>query len=640
MAEGRWIHGSAVDKVTKDLRFTSVSQVELADPLAEGCLRKYWYRYPGGKKEPPTKNQERGTRGHSEVAAYHQNGNRNFGPLVSRGTFMLLPPGPDLLVEWDILKRPGMHYPDPLAEAHSPQLLKDAPVKLAGVPLLGAIDLSHGRCINQGAEDPSQSKDPDGTVEVIDWKFVGDDRFLKTPETLKKTTQMASYAEWVWQVRPETSFVRLSHGYFPERGRARKVTVLVKREDIAPQVEHAAGVVRSIARAVRENDPDQVDANLAACDKYGGCFHRSYCKAPMRKALAAMVGKTAAEDLKVAPPVAQEIIPVSSLLQRANSLRPATPPAHTTGVQPAVQAAPGPSAAEIAAERERLAAEEAEARRKAIRAEEEAKLRAKVPHGFEQAVDAVRSYNRGFPTLTGAAAIAFYAMGGQHADSDIPGSGEISDITLSDPLLMAQLATELAADAAQNNQQPAPSLLPPDAPPNDPRLASEDAVQTTVAAATSAAPPVTLPTPPAPAAKKRGPKPKTEAAPTQEAPAPAVQAQTPVTAAPADAAVHVFVNCATSLPTISLNDWAQQLADQLAKKFGAVDVRCGGEDTPLGYDKWKGSLMAFARDKDAAPLPGGYYSIDTRYSAVMQVVAEAIALRAKETGGSITWGTR
>lgn len=640
--EGKWIHGSAIDKVTREVCFLSVSQVELADT----CLRKYWYRYPGGIKEESTEKQARGVKNHAEVARYETTGDKNVNPMVAKGMFMVPPPGDDLLVEWDILTRPGFVYPEKLTEVHSLQLLRDAPLRFNNIPMVGQLDLSHGRCINYGMDDVENTRDPEGTIEVCDWKFVSSDRYLLSQSELKSNTQLAGYAEWVWQVRPQTPQVRISLGYFLEKGRSRKISALVRREDIAPQLEHASGVARSIAHAAKATKPDDVEANTAACSKYGGCPHAGYCTAPMRRSLSSLIGQTAAESISVPKPVPtpQGIIPVTSLLHRPSS-----------GVQASVSVAPaivGPDPAAVAAEQARIAAEE-----------KAAALRNLVPAGFIEACAAVRAFNRGFPKLTGGAAIAYAASGGQSIAPGVEfaGSGMIDYVVLSEPMQMAQLANDLAGEAPS---EPV-NALPPDAPSSDPTLAADmplpgastmTAVPTTVHVMTSteavAAPQAfTATVPTAQAASAPDPM-KSEAAvaPKKRGRGPAK----PKAAQPAgqktvneDAfetadsnALHIYVNCTTTFETIDLTDWAQNLADTLAVAAGADDIRSGSDASNLGFGKWKGVLMALARSAEHAPLDGGNYSISTSYGEIVEVVAQALYLRAKQTGGSYTRGGR
>jgi hypothetical protein len=108
----------------------------------------------------------------------------------------------------------------------------------------------------------------------------------------------------------------------------------------------------------------------------------------------------------------------------------------------------------------------------------------------------------------------------------------------------------------------------------------------------------------------------------------------------AEEGLHIFVDCTTTKDSKSLNDWAQEQADFIARQYSAPDIRCGALDSPIGYEKWTGVLSAFIRDPQASPLPAGAYTMETRFSKVLQVVAEALYLRVKVAGGTYTRGVR
>lgn len=619
-----WIHPPVVDPATGALSYVSVSSMNLGDASADGCQRKWHYKYVEHIEEPSTEAQKRGVAGHAVIERYLKSGDTSrLTADVAPGMHMVQEPGADLLVEWDILRWPGRSYPDPLTKAHSPALLSAAPVKIAGVPLLGFIDVAHSRGTNKGCDDADEAYDPEGTVEVCDWKFVGSTRFLKSRSDLPKLTQLAAYATWVWVVRPQTPRIRISLGYFPRRGRARKVSTLVRREDIAPQMEHAAGVVRSIAHAAREVDSEQVDANTDVCDRFGGCFYRSRCTAPMRKTLASMVGQTMAAAIHIPSPFPdpqQGLIPVASLLQRQQA-----------GVQTSVQVAPAstsPDPVAVAAEQVRIAA-----------AERAAKFAQLVPPGFIEACAGVRAFGQGFPKLAGNAAIAYAASGGQDvaAGHEFSGTGDISYVTLAEPGQMAQLLNDLQAQAQARGVVVA--VLPPDAPASDPALAAEYP-QTPGAADAAADAPVqqVLPTTGAPPAPAPVAEPVTTKAKKKKEPATS-SSSTAATGEVVDPAIHIYTDCASTRELRSLDGWAQDAADAIARAAGTFDIRCGNSDSDIAFGKWKGVLTALVRDPIKSPIPGGHYSISTT-DEVRQVVAEALVLRARDSGGSYTRGLR
>lgn len=342
---------------------------------------------------------------------------------------------------------------------------------------------------------------------------------------------------------------------------------------------------------------------------------------------------------------------MSSLLNRANAAAgttaPAAPPAGGSFLSSPPAAPAGPTPEQIAAEQARLAEEERQAR-----------LRAIVPHGFMDTCAAVRSYNRGFPLLKGAAAQAFAAAGGQSVAPDFvyPGTGEIHYVQLDQAEHMIKLASDMAA-----NYGPAPTNTPttvinplaPNAPVSDPRLAADGGTPVTTDTSLNAN--VNVPPGPSPEAIATAAKMGIDTANVTVTEETTPKAKTPRKAKAkeevlADAGasmqttapqLHLYVDVVSNFPTVSLNDWAQEMADKLAKSFGAIDIQCAPEDSPLGYEKWRGALRAFIRDEKASPLPeGSAFSIDTRYSAVMTTIAEGLAIRIRMAGGKLTRSVR
>lgn len=627
MAErGDWIHGATIDKQTRALRFTSVSQINTADTKDDGCPRKWAYAKLDGIKEPETGKQKRGTEGHRQIEEFARTGDaRKIGPEVATGLHIVPDPGPDLHLEWDVLKWPSRSYPDPLTRAHSRQLLADAPVKLAGVSMTGFIDLWHRRGTNKGGADVRQTRDPEGTVEVTDWKFTGDATYWKSEHELVKMTQLASYGEWAFTVMPDAPAVRLSLGYFPARkARPTKVSKLVRREDVQPQVDHAAGVVRLLQHVAREKSAATVEANTLACDKYGGCFYRGRCDAPMKKTFAAMVGQTAAaEAMAKLALTAGNFVPLDRVRSASMSIL----------KQSQSKVPPPPIQADVAAEQLRIAD-----------AERRARLQARVPQGFAAAVVRVNQHGRGFPALAGAAAAALWALEGEDRQDERPGDGEIKHVKLESPADMETLADELDAEL------PPISGLPPDAPASDPAKAADQPAEAEDAGEDAPAAPA-----PKPVAAK------TPAATKAKAPARTKLVQYAVTL-PAQEEIHlgvitdedvrasnarradvqgaatlrVYVNCDTSVECKSLDAWAMGLVAALEESSGVRDLRSAEDDSVLAFGKWRGALAAMTRE---APLPGGAYSLRTYGSELLSVVAEALCHRALAAGGSFTRGS-
>lgn len=297
----RWIHGRAVQD--GKLRFLSVSSLEKGDSSKPtGCLRRWHYQYIGGIKEAPSDAMAAGERMHAEIAHYLTTGENVLSSQVMSGMHMLPDPGPDLLVEHDIV--PTM--PDGKSG------IAIAPLRASGVPIVGAIDLIHGRGVNKGTEDIEHIYDPKGTIEVIDWKSCRTlDNIKKGPELLR-SIQMAGYGKYVFETEPDAQLVRLSHGYFPSRGVPRKTTIRVDRDQIEKSWEHANRVASSISDAAKEPNPDLVEANTDACTSYGrDCPAKSVCSAVKNNALSMFVGNVLAE----------QVIPAGNLIKNMSEVK-------------------------------------------------------------------------------------------------------------------------------------------------------------------------------------------------------------------------------------------------------------------------------------------------------------------------------
>ncbi len=80
-------------------------------------------------------------------------------------------------------------------------------------------------------------------------------------------------------------------------------------------------------------------------------------------------------------------------------------------------------------------------------------------------------------------------------------------------------------------------------------------------------------------------------------------------------------------------------ASELAAACKCDDIRFPEKGSQLEFGKWKGALAAVAREQ-AAALPPGTYTIDTRGSELAEVVADALRAHARATGGTIVRGIR
>jgi hypothetical protein len=286
----RWKHGRSVAP-DGSVRFLSVSALEMADmDAAAGCLRKWWYAFLQGIREGPSPAKDRGDKLHAEVARYLRTGDRNLSSqvLVGLGAGMIPRPGDDLGVEYDMV-------PD-LAEGSSG--LELAALRVATIPMVGAIDLMHARIENPGVLDIEDTRDPPGTLKVVDWKFPSKMEHAKAGHQLADTIQMAGYAIFGYSLSPDVRRVRISHGYMPVKGTPRVATALVSDARVYQTWKRAEAIAVSIRDAARESNPDKVDANVKACHAYHrDCPARGICRAAMHNSLSSYVGITHADRL-------------------------------------------------------------------------------------------------------------------------------------------------------------------------------------------------------------------------------------------------------------------------------------------------------------------------------------------------------
>lgn len=603
--EPREYLGRAVENGT--IKFFSVSALEKADVRESGCVRKYHYRYVVGIKDLDDEKAsvKSGKALHTEIKTYLRTGVRALSALALRGLHFIPDPGPDLLVEQTI------------GSPRTPF------VTAAGVPLIGFIDCAHDRGTNKGTEDIREAFDPPGTVEVIDWKWKGDGKkleYFKQPPELIKTIQMSGYGVFISKAFPRTPWLRLSHGYFPVKGRQPfKSSKLHVIDDAVRSWEYTEGLARVLKDVAQERNPDRVPANPMACGKYGGCQYRDKCTAYQQTSTAMLFGETQSQELSM------------SLIQTLPSVLQPQAAAPVTFTQPAAVTI-DPRAALIAEEAMQRAQAQA--------------TQSGVPVEFTQAITAIQQSGRGFPSLGGAAAQMFAAMGGQNIapNSTYPGVGDLGAIMMLDPTHVVQLGNEFrrARDAAQPQaqapvaqapvtQQPqVPSPLPPDAPQSNPALAAmpiegysqpvQHNTQAFMHVPTATLPQVQMQAPATPSEpKRRGRKPKAVASAVATPGA-------PVAAAPqASGGYEVFVDCRPNCEAEDLHAYLDGICEALVSKFCPPpclpDVRCAPRDSALGFGGWAGAIRAIALEHPPAP---GVLFLDTRGNPFAEVLADAL----------------
>jgi hypothetical protein len=680
----KWKHGATI--VNGELRFTSVSALN----RAEACLRSWWYRYRGKIPDPPASDMmRRGDECHQQVARYLTTGDRKHlqDTLILQGFHQLPTPGPDLLVEWDIV-------PD-LPDGSSG--LVNAKLRVAGIPVVGAIDLMHSRRENWGAQDPRDAVDEPGVLKIIDHKFTSDAKWAKTSADLPEELQMAGYAVWAFETFPGLERVRLQHNSFPIKGNPRAPSVLVERDDVQKTWERGAAIGVSIRDAARESNPDRVDANTKSCHLYGrDCPAIHVCRAAgTKRGVSALMGATAANRLikKRLPLVNGEPNHVmtapapNSLMARLQSAAAGQTPAPTTAV-PAIQSpvAPPPAAsADVQAEVARLSQIEAQATGEAPPPAQTAPAPQVDP--LVQVAQQIDAIGIGMPTLTGDAARAVAASFGHEltAGAGLGGGGMLGEYTASS---LEELNNILAGARELIGVY------------GTPEKALEAYAQMKSEQGQSSTPTVeaTAPLEPAQEVKTEEPKPEetkkktsTKKASSKKSKAaeeaPAAQPETPVetksestVTAPAivqnvtvegtvvvapetakDAtitnvtfqhsrgptlqppgAINIFVDCVVDgLETKSLWPLVIEIWNNMTADANAPDPRCADQNSSYGFGRWKGVLAACLREAPSlGHLPPGNYTLQGSMGDLGNVAAETLMQIAQATGGIFVKGAR
>lgn len=691
-----------------ELMHASVSSVKAFDIRTKGgCPRRWAYGKVFGNKADAFMNTEvkdKGTALDLELKNYLRTGDKTLSSLALKGLHILEAPGADLGL--DIAMNTVEHFapayggemvqidavPDHKYPSGTVHKVRSA-LTAAGVPFVGELDLAHARGHFRD-DDGEYYDDPPGTVEVADIKFKTNatDRegnslyFL--PTDMIRDVQMSGYGEWVRRVRPETTHIRLSMLYFPEKkGLPTKVTRLHVLEDFPKAWARTESVVREMKDVARVTDIEQVPGapDTSTCDAYSGCPHREYCSAYGRSSLDKIYGKVAEDHLQ----------------EKQMGLL-TTPPQGQP--MPVAQNAQQPDM------RQQIAAEEA-AQRAAV-AQQQQQMPQQINLAELGATCArLSGYGYGFPTLADNAAAAFGAMHGQQVaqGATYPGtpapSGarrSLHGVQLTEVAHIYQLEGELSREAAQAAPtptapqpqyvpaapatafvqpvmaNPALSFLPPDAPQSMPALAMQGGPQQAqqnpmidtghvggpVQGTYAQIPPAEATATPAPKAKSPGRPKKNQDATTgavaasapaspSPQPAPATQAA-PVATSPSETnpavtnplSCTILVNARSARnDTKSLNDYVDYINRTAAERYnvsadgrkGILDVRAAMKDTILAFGGWPGVLRELVK---AEPPPAGMWHLDTNMDSVAEAVADALRIVADVRGWDYFRGMR
>lgn len=523
---------------------------------------------------------ENGERLHAEIAHYLTTGEKLLSGQVLSGMHMIPEPGPDLLVEHDIVPT--------LTNGKSG--LDIAPLRANGVPLVGAIDLIHKRGTNKGTEEIEEMRDPEGTVEVLDWKTCRTLNNIKRGPELLKSIQMSGYGKYIFETMPDAKFVRLSHGYFPAQGAPKKTTIRVDRDQIENSWEHANRVASSICEAAKETDPDRVDANTEACNSYGReCPAASVCTARKRNALSKFVGNVLSEQIIPAENLTKQMSGsiFSQIKNRANT--PSNPPTTT-----------GRSIFDKEKEKEKEVPPFPASSSTGVTegdSDRVAKLKAELAR-----LEAQERAAKGMPEL-------------------LP-----PDAPESNPILAALPDKE-------NSFTRAMATVPSEVPVVDTRTVISEMVAET---------------PPAP--KKRGRKPKAPVVEPESNPEPEPVNPLPEVTYPAEVEVppvvedpialpipgkiNFYVNCTPESGAESLWPLVDHLILVMNTEAKVRDVRLA-EDDRFTYGRWKGILAGMIHQ---TPLDPGNYQLMHAHGDVAQVVVETMRIIARQSGGEVVIG--
>ncbi len=636
------------------VRYTSASALTTADPDSYGgCPRRWWLKYVLGLKEPTTAAMLRGTKDlHEPVENYYKTGAQTFTPLAMQVKRYLYPRewflDGRLLIENEIGKPPGSDRPIDL---------ETAPVRAAGIPLVGKLDQMHAQGIyinNEGAviTDVEWSGD---VVEINDLKSTKSREFAKSPEELRKTVQMLSYAKFGIAWRPNARRFRPSHTYALTSGPDRdgfKHTVIMDREEVERRWERVDSIGRTISDLARETDINKVPANTKSCTAYGGCPHRKSrggcCDAGDFNSLADRLGALSAQQLK-------EGTGIMGILSKGGITLPPTPQAPTTPAPTTTATATAPAGQSLAD----LLAAEAAAQAPAPRLD---------PRAIA-AFDLLDAIGMGSPVLTGEAAdarVEYTAIktGTRMAytpGTALGGSGRLAGLTAVSTVegvialaeqLKAHAQKHAAAQAAQAPAAPPPpaptpvatlvGVLPPDAPASNPALAAKPpegyvtnvpaepapsplvAVQSNPTAAVmvgvaenATAPAPTAEAPAEPAKEKRKPgRPANPKPVTLDKPAEGVAATEPASDVPFELYINAVPSTRFGMLDLFIAKWHAALVATF-KKSGVPlvvdDIRTApNECKALAFGAWKGTASAMGAEmvREGA-LPRGRYVVFT-----------------------------
>lgn len=658
----------------------SASGLEKADERAGegGCARKWYYSRidPEGRKrdkESHVDAKNAGTAMHASLTSYLRTGDAALLTGDAMRALHLLPacPGPDLRTELSIHEC----VPAPRSKFAPNGLVARSPLELGGVPYVGYMDLVHERAWNYGADDGEDPRDPEGTIEIADFKRKKSPTkrdgtsIVPHANDLRHKIQMAGYGMWAFRAT-RAKFVRLSHiVVFADSTPARKVTKLHVIDDLLPTWEHAGTLARIVTDAAKETSPDRVRFNKAACDAFGGCPHREHCRGYKTTSLAGVLNERDLMGLveQMAAIQQQQIAGQTTMLTHqavgagvmttTTNVLPtpvvAGPQMPFPGMQPApyttvtttpqagqyvqthplmpVATTPDPTVPTGAAEQaaaQRAALEAEEARLRAQAAQTQALAAPPTPvappeHPILAKLRLIASAGLGSPAMAQEVAQAYAAACGVQLgpNAGFAGTGQYGAMTLFTLPQVDQMIDHMRASGALPPAPVAPpaiGVLPPDAPASRPELATAGE--------------------PKPAAegekpKKRGPGRPPGGKKNKDAPSATNTIANTVNTAEVvvegeDVLDAFFVDCAPTFPCEFLDAHFDSVCDALVARYcvnadgttDVQDVRCAPEGGKLSHGKWKGAVAELIA---ATPIPAGSYVFRTYGDELRRIAADA-----------------
>jgi hypothetical protein len=580
------------------INFLSVSSVTMFDPSQDGgCNRAWFFRYVEGIKKPEN---VQGVDIHKQIEHYYKTGEDVLTPIVRAGKHFMPARGEDLLIE---------HKIDESSRA----------LTARGIPFRLSIDLAHSRgtFIDSTGE---VKQDRPKTAEVIDWKSIADiAKYAKRGPQLIDTIQMAGYGETIRRADPSLDYARLSHVYFQTRGRkhSEKRTALFLIETVKDRWQGVENVVDQMVDVAKEVDAMRVDPNWDSCGAYGGCFYRERCPRSPDRVILDLFGKGKGMSLLKTLQAQTGLTGLPS--QAAGTAPPPSPPPGFREAAPAsttpqlVQmstaantvptAPPGVQTPDMAARRAAI-----EAQMAALQMEEAAAMNRTPPAPIQPATSSptcplclepftVQNVSR-LPDGT-----LFHVGCPKRSGVNPPDAARSLPHTAAMPVPVEVIPTlpPAVAAAAQAHAQAVALANAGHAQPQ--AVATMGAMQTP-------APPAAAPEKPA---RKRTRKP----------------AQTPsAEAGPASesggSGIVLFTDVVPvkGLSLQSLEDYIEDICDQICEASGASDIRFAHEQSAISFGKWRGALAAAVK---SAPPPAGNYLISyAGESEIKQVVVEAL----------------